>query len=141
MILPRQPGKLGRLDRRPSNYKFLLSIKWGNTKGPGSNLDHGLSAFRDVLNILSLFSRFRVGGLTIGDICIQSCSTLGCFSGRTICTYSGSPTLRKAPRIFSLSVSFLYVTFFSHFLRENLGFILSTSAASARASSSRPDQL
>jgi len=48
-----------------------------------------------------------------------------------------SPALRKAPSNSSLSVFLLYLDF----LIENLGCILSTSAASARASSSRPDKL
>jgi len=38
---------------------------------------------------------------------------------------SGSPALRKALRKRSLSDSLLYVSFFSSFLRENLGCILS----------------
>ena len=52
--------------------------------------------------------------------------------------YSGSPALRKAALNSSL---FGPVDAFPHFSTENLGFILSTSAASARASSSRPDLL
>ena len=52
-----------------------------------------------------------------------------------------SPALRKAFRNFSLSSFLLYVSLFSKPLTENLGCILSTSAASVRAASSLPDKL
>jgi hypothetical protein len=78
----------------------------------------------------SLYARW-VLGLNGWDVNLAHFESLAYFS----------PALRSALRNRTLSSLLLYVSFFSNFSRENFGCTLSTSAASARAPSSRPDKL